>query len=88
MISDALINLNFDFFREALALRSVLESVAGATFSAINRVEDIFPEISNFEPLLDSAVSLCYAQLSTCSGICEVSVIGPPRNEGDIFSGN
>ena len=57
MISDALINLNFDTFREALALSSVLESMAGAAFSATNRVKDIFPEISNSEPLLDSAVT-------------------------------
>ena len=45
------------WLKPSLALSSVLESVAGAAFSAINRVEDIFPEISNSEPLLDSAVT-------------------------------
>ena len=43
------------------ALSSVLESVAGAAFSAITRIEDIFPEsreavTNNSEPLLESAV--------------------------------
>ena len=48
------------WLKPGLALSSVLESVAGAAFSSINKVEDIFPELSNSEPLLDSSAVTTY----------------------------